>query len=365
MRTDNIFHRTMTVLSVTGLAVGYVMIIAMNNIFYEDTISLRFMVYCTAAGAPFIILAGLFVKWMAKFCNRLWWTNGHTRITFVIQMIICIIMAITLTTIGFYFFDPNDNNGLAELVTRKYYLITLPPVSIIGVLMLFVAKYDDQLDLVKEQEQQLEQAQLRLTQMRYQQLKAQVNPHFLFNSLNILSSLINIDTKRAVKYTHELAAIYRYLLAHDEDNISTVKEELEFCQKYANILMIRYNQGLTVRFPDIAGSDVNMMCIMPTAIQLLIENACKHNIISEENPLRIEVSIDDNHIVVSNNIVPRPCPADSTGMGLKGLADKYNIVAHRHVIIENNSDRFTVKVPLLTHAEINEFLSITDKNTML
>ncbi|MCQ2343659.1 MAG: histidine kinase [Paludibacteraceae bacterium] len=349
-------HRRMTALSVVGLAVGYVMVIALNNIFYEHTISLSFMVYCTAAGAPFIILGGLFVKWMARFFNRLRWTNKHTRTTFAIEMAICIVMAITLTTIGFFFFDPNDNDGLSELIKRQYYLITLPPVSIIGMLMLFVAKYDDQVDLVKEQEEQLEQAQLRLTQMRYQQLKAQINPHFLFNSLNILSSLINIDTKRAVKYTKELAAIYRYLLAHDEDNISTLKEELEFCRQYANILMIRYNQGLVVKFPDTKDADVNQMKVMPTAIQLLIENACKHSIVSEEKPLEITITIQDNYVVVSNNVIPRIQPADSTGMGLRGLSDKYNIVAHKQVIIEQGSERFTVKVPLLTQDETNEFL---------
>lgn len=355
----------MTALSVIGLAVGYIMIIALNNIFYEQKISLSFMVYCTAAGAPFIILGGLFVKWMAKFCNRHSWSQKHSHLSSVIEMLISIIMAITFTTIGFYFFDPNDNDGLTELFRRQYYIITLPPVSIIGVLMLFVAKYDDQVDLVKEQELQLEQAQLRLTQMRYQQLKAQVNPHFLFNSLNILISLINIDTKRAVKYTHELSAIYRYLLAHDEENISTVKEELEFCQKYANILMIRYNQGLMVQFPSVNNGNANTRHIMPTAVQLLIENACKHNIVSKENPLTIDISIEDNHIVVSNNIVPRSHPADSTGMGLRGLVDKYNIVAHKQVIIEQSPKKFTVKVPLLTADEINEFLYLTQNDKTL
>ena len=183
------------------------------------------------------------------------------------------------------------------------------------------------------------------TVLKYRQLKSQINPHFLFNSLNALVSLINKDSGLAVKYTKKLSAVYRYVLTRDEQDTVTVGEEVEFIGNYISILKTRFDTGLEFRF-DIRPEDLSRS-VPPMSLQMLVENAVKHNAVSPENPLTINIFSDGNSLCVSNSISPRLSRSEGTGVGLKNLSNKYAILAGRDISVSDDGNVFSVKLPLL------------------
>lgn len=181
--------------------------------------------------------------------------------------------------------------------------------------------------------------------LRYRQLKSQINPHFLFNSLNALVSLINNDRDLAVQYTKKLSAVYRYVLTQDQQDTVTVRDEAGFIGNYSDILRTRFSQGLEFRF-DIRPSDMDR-AVPPMSLQLLVENAVKHNAVSSGQPLVIRISTDGEYLCVSNNINPRLSSSSGTGIGLENLSRKYAILAGRDITVMHDNNTFTVKLPLL------------------
>lgn len=182
-------------------------------------------------------------------------------------------------------------------------------------------------------------------EMQYQQLKSQINPHFLFNSLNVLTSLINKDKDQAITYTQKLSEIYRYVLSQDIKKVNFVEDEINFIRTYIDILGIRYGDNLKCEL-DINKEDTQKM-IPPMSLQLLIENAVKHNVITAKNPLFVRIYSEDDHLIVQNNISPRISVGDSNGIGLNNLEKKYEIISDQNIIIVKNNKYFTVKLPLL------------------
>ena len=182
---------------------------------------------------------------------------------------------------------------------------------------------------------------------KYFTLKSHVNPHFLFNSLNVLDNIIKDSSKEeASTYVHKLAGIYRYLMRHEQNRLVTLEEEIVFARMYYDLLKIRFPEGLrTVN--HIQDKDLSLMTV-PCSLQLLLENACKHNAISAENPLVVEFISDGKHIIVSNNIIPRVTPSgNSTGLGLQYIRNQYRDLAGKEVTVENNGEKFSVTLPLL------------------
>lgn len=181
--------------------------------------------------------------------------------------------------------------------------------------------------------------------LQYRQLKNQINPHFLFNSLNVLVSIINKDPEAAVKYTRKLSTVYRYVLTQDQQDTVTVKEELDFIGNYIDVLRTRFNEGLEFRF-GIAPEDMSKS-VPPMSLQLLIENAVKHNSVMPDDPLIIDISTDHSSLIVSNNLKPRMSCNDEVGTGLENLSRKYAIISGTDISVCKDRDRFTVKLPLL------------------
>jgi len=176
-------------------------------------------------------------------------------------------------------------------------------------------------------------------------LKGQVNPHFLFNSLNTLSSLINTETGIANGFINKLSSIYRYII----DNSSKVKvpliNELGFVRDYYYLHQIR-NEGKI--FMTMHVSNESDFYIMPVSLQLLIENAIKHNMASFEKPLRIEIYVEEHNIVVKNNIQKMATQISSTKIGLKNLGERARLITGKEIVIEESASDFIVKVPLLS-----------------
>lgn len=341
------------VVATIGIAIVYIAIIGTNNIIYEDKLNLNFMIRCSLYGAPFIFFAGIFNQHIVRWCNKQKWMLDNPHNTLVLQLIFSIVVAILCTLFAFYLFDPNNHERYIDIFKETYFQISLIADIVANCFILLLAKYIDQSKVMERQSQHIREIESEIMRVKYHQLRAQVNPHFLFNSLNILVSLINSNPIKATEYTKQLASIYRYLLSNDNSEVVTLSEELKFAQKYTNILSIRYGDGIRINLPNVTDVTVMSMRIIPTSIQVLIENAVKHNIISTIKPLIINVYIDNNHIIVSNSLAIRPMPADSTGLGLKGLKEKYKIITDEDIKITQTHTTFNVSVPLITRHEIN------------
>jgi sensor histidine kinase YesM len=178
---------------------------------------------------------------------------------------------------------------------------------------------------------------------RYNTLKSQVNPHFLFNSLNALSELVYIDAKKSDSYIQTLSSIYRYVLENEETELIELEQELEFVKQYFSLQLMR-DEGKIVLEIDIEQPEG--IKIIPVSLQLLIENALKHNAISKEKPLKISVSLKHDCIVVSNPIQKKSILENSTQIGLSNLNDRTKILFGSEMRISNENNCFTVKLPI-------------------
>ncbi len=179
---------------------------------------------------------------------------------------------------------------------------------------------------------------------QYQQLKHQLNPHFLFNSLNSLDYLIHTDAGKASEYIQKLASLYRHFLNIGEEESITLKEELVFIELYVDLLSLRFDCSLKVTF-KISEEYLNRL-VIPCSLQILIENATKHNIVSKESPLEIMITTEEGYLVVKNNLQPKIYQNPSTGFGLKNIRGQYLSVFQKDIVINNNGQTFEVRLPI-------------------
>ena len=191
-----------------------------------------------------------------------------------------------------------------------------------------------------------EREKANMAQYRYLKLKRQVNPHFLFNSLNILDCLICEEkSEQASIYTHKLAGIYRYMIKSEEEEIVPLRDELVFVRLYIDLLQVRFPEGFEVTI-DVPEEKLARF-VPPCSIQLLIENATKHNAVSIEKPLRIEITADEDNIHVRNNIVPKVTRSASTGLGQKYIRQLYMDLSGKSITIAKTDNDYCVTLPLL------------------
>lgn len=200
--------------------------------------------------------------------------------------------------------------------------------------------------LTVRSEMMAEREKANMAQYRYLKLKRQVNPHFLFNSLNVLDYIICEEkSEQASLYTHKLASIYRYMIKSEEEDLVTLRDEMVFVQLYIDLLKVRFQEGFDVSI-DIKEEDMARF-VPPCSIQLLIENATKHNAVSMEKPLMIKVESDGNNVKVSNNIIPKVTKSPSTGLGQKYIRQLYVDLSGKNIEIEQTDIEYCVTLPLL------------------
>ncbi len=198
--------------------------------------------------------------------------------------------------------------------------------------------------MLKTRSDELEKKQL-LNEIEL--LRSQVNPHFLFNSLSILSSLVHVDTQLAEQFIEQLSRSYRYILEQKEQSLVTLRTELEFIQAYAFLLKIRFEDKFDLAV-DIPERMLDTGQIAPLTLQLLIENAVKHNRMSTQEPLKVRVFVENGPtLVVQNNLQPRTARTMSTGVGLPNIQNRYALLTEKGVSAGENGDSYIVKVPLL------------------
>ncbi|RTY68215.1 histidine kinase [Flavobacterium sp. LB2P53] len=181
---------------------------------------------------------------------------------------------------------------------------------------------------------------------KFESLKNQIDPHFLFNSLNVLSALIEENPENAQRFTTSLSKIYRYVLEQKDKELVPVEEELAFAKTYMNLLKMRFENSLFYEVPTTA---INPEAkVVPLSLQLLLENTVKHNVVSEQRPLYIRIYVDGDYLAVQNDYQKKEVLQDRQGVGLQNIVNRYRIITTRKVLIAQNEQTFTVKIPILT-----------------
>lgn len=231
--------------------------------------------------------------------------------------------------------------------------IIIAIVSVIFSLTLYIMSRRHQFRIEREQ------LQTENILVRYESLEKQLDPHFLFNSLNTLSGLIGNDENKAQIYLQHLASTYRYIMQNRR--LVDLEEELQFTKTYYEMMQIRY--GDNVHITQNIDQKLFRHQIIPISIQLLIENAFKHNIVSGRHPLSISLSTtDDGYFMVSNAIQPKQETSSSTGLGLANLAKRYELLCDKNIIISDHDGIFSVKIPIIDPKEASKILNRLHNN---
>lgn len=318
-----------TAIIIFTMIIYFIELVTSKPIFDITRFSLNYVV-----SLPFILLIILINLLIAAIINKPIFRKQKLYTRVIISGMFAVIVACIIVVVVNFPFISN----MAEFVKTVPFWKSVGATTLLNIILLVATDYIMQ--VIINRNLQKENAILQ-----YKQLKSQINPHFLFNSLNVLISTINKDQEAAVRFTKKLSAVYRYVLTQDLQNTVTIKEEIEFINNYISILRTRFNKGLEFRF-YICPDDM-LKYVPPMSLQLLIENAVKHNAILPNDPLIINISTDNTFLIVSNNLKPRISYNNEIGVGLKNLSKKYEILAGVDILILEDSNTFTVKLPLL------------------
>ena len=181
---------------------------------------------------------------------------------------------------------------------------------------------------------------------QFDALKNQLDPHFLFNSLNVLTSLIDENPDAAQNFTTSLSKVYRYVLEQKDKELISVDEELKFAKTYVKLLKMRFEDSIIFEIPEKATNPDAR--VVPLSLQLLLENAVKHNIVNSSNPLKIRIYEKEGKLVVDNVLQTKEVLKKSTGVGLTNIMQRYKLLSDRKVEINKTASHFTVAIPMLT-----------------
>lgn len=260
--------------------------------------------------------------------------------TIIGSLVITLAYSVLLRALRNWVFTTSQFRSLVEIGSINDLLVTA--IAVLVTLLIFL--------LTRRQQIILENETLHNQQIhsRFEALERQIDPHFLFNSLNTLGGLIGEDDEKAQSYLHQLASAYRYIMQQREGHSVSLMEEMEFVDNYCSMMQIRYGNNLRVerRIAD----DCMTMQIPAISVQLLVENAIKHNVISERHPLTITIaSTPEGWLVVSNPLQTKQDMAEhnSSHLGLDNLSQRYSLLYHKDISIRCDEHHFAVELPLI------------------
>ena len=260
------------------------------------------------------------------------------KLRFTVQTFISILLIFSVHHLIKWFVPDIENIGKAAFYVAVASGLVLTTFI---VFILFVIRMMDKWVYAQQHIEEMKREKLK---MDYNTLQDQLNPHFLFNNLSVLKSLIIYDQKTAVSFTQNFTDVYRYVLKSRDKMLVELKDELKFIDSYIALHKERLGNGIDVQFMiDKSGVEKN---IAPLSLQLLVENAIKHNIVSKEHPLLLEISSDENYLIVKNNLQLKES-SYSTKTGLSNLIKRYELLEGGNIKVEQTDDYFKVKVPLL------------------
>lgn len=259
------------------------------------------------------------------------------------NLLLLVILEITLLNLYLSFFEPY----LQGKIFRFLFNMTLILEAMLSVLIAHIYRllfYNQQVRLTNEHLLKVN------AETRYEVLINQVNPHFLFNSFNTVNALIHTNQQEAIRFINNMSDVFRYVLESSKQNLVTLREEMQFMNAYTEMLKGRYGNKLTVQFNT--SQEAERLLLPPVAIQVLVENAVKHNVISAREPLRIDIFLDGQAgLTVANPIRGKKIAPYSTGIGLSNLNQRCSYLCGREITVRRSANEFSVTIPLITPNE--------------
>ncbi len=297
----------------------------------------------------FILLVGSFIfipfgweflYWINRRLNIVLPFEKNLALRIFVQMAIGVALALLMRWLIHLFGEPYLGYKLDNLflvATWVLYIFATGIMNSIFIISHFINRWKDSI-------QKAAQLEKEKTLVQFDNLKNQINPHFLFNALSALDSLISENPRLASQFLQHLSRVYRYVLQNKDRTIVPLEVELDFIRNYIFLVETRFQKSMKIKMgvPD----EHSDKMIVPVTLQVLIENAIKHNIANEERPLCIEVNIVNDYLVVQNNFQPRSNVETSNGQGLENLKSLYRFLTDKPLTIEQNA-KFKVFVPLL------------------
>ena len=262
-------------------------------------------------------------------------------------MNLAIILPICALVYYLALFPLKEPMGIICLVSPKQqFLIDFSRAVVLGIAVIFFNMFNYAMHHHEKLEKQLEDLQKDMLASQYASLKNQISPHFLFNSLNTLTSLMYEDRDLASDFVTRLASSYRYILDNREHDLVTLKKELDFMDSFIFMMDVRHKQAVQIDLDIRVNTE---KYLIPTlSLQMLVENALKHNLYSKERPLKITISsIQSDALVVKNNLQKRELKEATTGVGLKNIKKRYGFYTNKQVLVREEDTVFEVIIPLL------------------
>lgn len=329
--------------------------IALNYLLFEERLWTDMMIW--KYSVPLIVAQGIF-SWYAHIAVmhalRIKYSSIKQTIKRLWILAICHILLTSLTFVSIILiYDATNFLGYyaqpLHLQTAVFIAIALTMIAT----TLWEADYT--VKQWKEKVAEKEKLEQLALQQEFTQLKSQVNPHFLFNCFNTLSSLITEDKKQAEVFLNELSKVYRYLLKNNESTMSSLRAEVKFIESYYRLLQTRHGDAVQLR---IEIDKKHLDYLLPSlSLQLLVENAVKHNTLSKADPLLIDIfSTAGNKLIVNNNLKRRTAKGKSTGIGLENIKSKYNLLGQDGVQVIEDQKNFSIVLPLIWHKVANHNL---------
>jgi two-component system, LytTR family, sensor kinase len=248
------------------------------------------------------------------------------------------------------------SSGIWQVVVIKSFFITplLKSAAIMSVVVLVLALIYESIFLSAEielDEKVMQQLNSERLQAQANVLQNELDPHFLFNCLNTLSYLVKNDPQKAYQFVHKLSNVFKYLLVNKHKDYVTLQEEIAFLEDYYFLLRVRFDDGIKIN--NLLRQERSDALILPCTLQTLVENAIKHNVFSEKEPLEINLEMNKYFILVSNPVRPKLYKANSTKTGLSNLQSRYQLIMERNIVIQQTSDRYLVKIPFEKNAGLS------------
>lgn len=281
------------------------------------------------------------LRFIDRYLNKVMPFEAGLTKRVVVQLGLGAVFGVIIRFLIYYFGEPNVPFKLDEMFLATTWVIyTILPMAIN--LGFFTSHFIDRWKKSLLLNEQLEREK---SQVQFDNLKNQLNPHFLFNALTSLNSLIFEDQKLASQFLQQLSKVYRYVLQNKDKTIVSLETELSFIDHYVSLLKTRFNDSLTIEFNIPA--EARGRAIVPVTLQILIENALKHNIVDRAKPLSIHITVLEDYLIVANNLQQKKLVEHSNQLGLENLKTLYAFLSDKPLIITKDAERFLVKVPLI------------------
>ena len=333
--------------------------------FFSDEKTLESFGYNLVISAMYVFVLGLTNGFLNDFLNKkLSWTEQtrlRTILGIVLTVIVNFIVVYGCNYINFVIIQKVSTPD--EFFSGKYNFTNWFMVNFALMISAFLHAKGFMEELKKNTRKEVVEQKLiaRSANAQFESLKNQLDPHFLFNSLNVLTALIDENPEQAQKFTTSMSKIYRYVLEQKDKEMVKVEDEIEFAKIYCNLLKTRFEDSVNFTF-DINPDDLQKF-VVPLSLQLLLENCIKHNFATSSKPLNIRIFTEGKFLCIENNLQVREQLKESAGIGLANIVQRYALLTNDNVFIEKTEQTFKVKIPILIEKKSQTMTTYTSETT--